>query len=203
MEVNAATDTSSTASASAIATQQLTSDFDTFLQLLTAQVNNQDPLEPLDSTQFVEQLATFSALEQQINTNSQLETITGLLQGALGDESAALIGESARASTLTVDGNFAGIPIETTGDQVGQLVVRDSVGNEVFRSSSQSTNWSWDGTNNEGQPVAADTYSFQVVTADGTAVPAQAVGTIERVVTTDNGKEVGFAPNVSSSNFNV
>ncbi|MEM9988284.1 MAG: flagellar hook capping FlgD N-terminal domain-containing protein, partial [Pseudomonadota bacterium] len=44
-------------------------EFNQFLQLLTAQVENQDPLEPLDSTQFVEQLATFSSLEEQVQTN--------------------------------------------------------------------------------------------------------------------------------------
>ncbi|MEM9421428.1 MAG: flagellar hook capping FlgD N-terminal domain-containing protein, partial [Pseudomonadota bacterium] len=96
MEVTGTPETAA-GNATATAKSQLTSDFNTFLQLLTAQVNNQDPLEPLDSTQFVEQLATFSALEQQINTNSQLDTITGLLQGALGAQGASLIGKTATA----------------------------------------------------------------------------------------------------------
>lgn len=50
-----------------------------FLSLLTAQVRNQDPLEPLDSTAFVEQLATFSALEQQVQTNNHLADILAAL----------------------------------------------------------------------------------------------------------------------------
>ena len=50
-----------------------------FLSLLTAQVRNQDPLEPLDSTAFVEQLATFSALEQQVQTNHHLADILDAL----------------------------------------------------------------------------------------------------------------------------
>ena len=50
-------------------------DFQTFLKLLTAQMRHQDPLEPLDSTQFVAQLAAFSSVEQQIETNTKLETI--------------------------------------------------------------------------------------------------------------------------------
>ncbi|MEM9670126.1 MAG: flagellar hook capping FlgD N-terminal domain-containing protein [Pseudomonadota bacterium] len=54
-------------------------EFNNFLQLLTAQVQNQDPLSPLDSTQFVEQLATFSALEQQVETNSTLGTISAAI----------------------------------------------------------------------------------------------------------------------------
>ncbi len=54
-------------------------EFDTFLKLLTAQIRNQDPLAPLDSTQFVEQLATFSQLELQAATNQKLDDITKLL----------------------------------------------------------------------------------------------------------------------------
>jgi flagellar hook assembly protein FlgD len=61
-------------------TQQTTgADFSTFLTLLTAQIKNQDPLAPLDSTQFVEQLATFSNLELQAKGNQSLERITALL----------------------------------------------------------------------------------------------------------------------------
>ena len=52
-----------------------------FLTLLTTQIENQDPLEPLDSTGFVEQLATFSALEQQVQSNTYLEEILAALRG--------------------------------------------------------------------------------------------------------------------------
>lgn len=55
-------------------------DFNTFLTLLTAQVKNQDPLAPLDSTQFVEQLATFSGLELQAKGNQALSFIASLLE---------------------------------------------------------------------------------------------------------------------------
>lgn len=54
-------------------------EFTTFLTLLTAQIRNQDPLAPLDSTQFVDQLATFSSLELQAEGNQTLENIASLL----------------------------------------------------------------------------------------------------------------------------
>ncbi len=54
-------------------------EFNTFLRLLTAQIRNQDPLAPLDSTQFVEQLATFTNLEMQAKSNQTLEEIAFLL----------------------------------------------------------------------------------------------------------------------------
>ena len=58
-------------------------EFDTFLNLLTAQIRNQDPLAPLDSTQFVEQLATFSGLELQATNNQLLEDIAQMLADQL------------------------------------------------------------------------------------------------------------------------
>lgn len=61
-------------------TQKTAEEFETFLTLLTAQIKNQDPLAPLDSTQFVEQLATFSSLELQAKGNQTLDQIVALLQ---------------------------------------------------------------------------------------------------------------------------
>ncbi|WP_031554770.1 flagellar hook assembly protein FlgD, partial [Parvularcula oceani] len=61
-------------------------DFEAFLKLLTAQVEHQDPLAPLDSTQFVEQLATFSSVEQQVQSNAHLEAIAKMLEAALGEQ---------------------------------------------------------------------------------------------------------------------
>ena len=69
------TDTRSTIDA----TQTVGEEFSTFLTLLTAQIKNQDPLAPLDSTQFVEQLATFSNLELQAKGNATLENIANML----------------------------------------------------------------------------------------------------------------------------
>ncbi len=86
---NGATGTTGAASNSAISTSTISEDFDTFLQLLTAQIRNQDPLAPLDSTQFVEQLATFSSLEQQVETNQTLGNIASMI----GDLHSALASE--------------------------------------------------------------------------------------------------------------
>ena len=74
---NSTTGSSATTQAQETESAALTAaaDFNSFLQLLTAQVRNQDPLSPLDSTQFVEQLASFSGVEQQIATNSRLDSL--------------------------------------------------------------------------------------------------------------------------------
>ena len=73
-----ATTTPGASAASAAGTntglQELSGNFDTFLTLLTTQLQNQDPLNPMDSNQFTQQLVEFSQVEQQINTNSDLQT---------------------------------------------------------------------------------------------------------------------------------
>lgn len=71
------------ATVSAEAQSSIATEFNTFLNLLTAQIQNQDPLAPLDSTQFVEQLATFSNLELQAEGNQTLDDIAGLLSQAV------------------------------------------------------------------------------------------------------------------------
>lgn len=81
MEVSEATSTTAANSTSnATAPTEQTEEMSQFLTLLTAQIENQDPLEPLDANQFVEQLATINALEQQIETNSNLEEIIIILR---------------------------------------------------------------------------------------------------------------------------
>jgi flagellar basal-body rod modification protein FlgD len=72
-------------SAANLAADEQSEQFDTFLNLLTAQIQNQDPLAPIDSTQFVEQLATFSNLELQATTNQILEGISNLLASTIGE----------------------------------------------------------------------------------------------------------------------
>jgi len=73
-------------------------DFETFLSLLTAQMRNQDPLKPLESTEFVAQLASFSAVEQQIRSNERLDEIFDALSGGPGAGLADWIGMEAETT---------------------------------------------------------------------------------------------------------
>lgn len=86
---------SSTQSASSRGFSQLTENFDTFLTLLTTQLRNQDPLKPLDTEKFTEQLVQFASVEQSIQTNKHLEALIAL-QGASASEAAlAMVGRIA------------------------------------------------------------------------------------------------------------
>ncbi len=98
-------------------------DYDTFLKLLVTQMRNQDPTKPMDSTEYVAQLATFSNVEQAIQTNEKLDQ---LLNSSLLFNSAALIGKTVTSADGSVSGqvkevkmsNGGGIAVLTGGEEV-------------------------------------------------------------------------------------
>src|SRR5579872_4398386 len=73
---------------------QLSSNFSTFLTLLTTQLKNQDPTSPMDSNQFTQQLVEFSQVEQQINTNSNLNTLITQGQTQIGAYATSYLGKT-------------------------------------------------------------------------------------------------------------
>lgn len=201
MEVSGTSNAQQTSDAIRSANLDLTSDFDTFISLLTAQVTNQDPLEPVDSTQFVEQLATFSGLEQQVASNTHLEQIVGLLQNTLSGQGNNLLGKTATASSISASGSFEALPITAEGVSVGQLVVKNSSGQEVYRGIN-ATEWSWDGTNTDGNAVPEGTYTFSIED-NGNSFQGVINGEVTRVITSQNGQEIGLRPNVTSAKFEI
>ena len=150
---------------------EVNSDYDVFLQLLTAQVKNQDPLDPMSSDDFSSQLAQFSAVEQQVKTNDLLESL-GLQMGVMGmGEMASWIGLDARAVAAA---SFDGSPISVSPNPAASadrtvLVVRDSSGNEVQRQdfTPSTDEIQWAGVDENGAPFANGLYTFEVESYSG------------------------------------
>ncbi|MFT7593958.1 MAG: flagellar basal-body rod modification protein FlgD [Paracoccaceae bacterium] len=146
--------------------QALSSDFETFLKMLTAQARYQDPLEPIDSSAYAAQLAQFSMVEQQVKTNDALSALFAQSSEANMASLAGLVGMEARALAPAY---FDGAPITvspnpaTVSDQVF-LVVHDEAGTEVQRQaipvSAEPIEWA--GVDTEGDPLPTGTYSFTV-----------------------------------------
>lgn len=141
-------------------------DFQTFLSLLTAQLRNQDPLQPLDSTEFVAQLAGFSAVEQQIETNTKLDSLIDALSGGGFDSAANWIGKDVeiQSADLAYDGATSidlrgSAPAAATS---GALTITDASGAVIktlplgIGAAAQTV--TWDGTRDDGTPAAAGTY---------------------------------------------
>src|ERR1044072_5533234 len=95
---------SSTSDSTGIDKNTLTGNFQTFLTLLTTQLKNQNPLDPLDTNQFTQQLVQFAQVEQQIKQNSQLETLISLEKSAQATTALAYVG-----STVAIDGQTAAL----------------------------------------------------------------------------------------------
>ena len=144
----------------------LSSDFETFLKMLTAQMKNQDPLNPIDSSDYATQLATFSSVEQQVVTNDLLRSLGGQM-GIMGmSQLASWVGMEARADAPAY---FDGTPISLSlrpdhlADQTF-LIVRDIDGNIVERTELPPSTLSaeWAGTNADGTPFDEAVYFFEL-----------------------------------------
>jgi flagellar basal-body rod modification protein FlgD len=106
-----ATDTSTTGSTNAAAGPD-SLDYDSFLQLLIAQMKNQDPTKPTDPSQFISQLASFSGVEQAIKTNNKLDT---LMTSLALTQAEGFIGRTVASADGSVQGTVAGIRVISGG----------------------------------------------------------------------------------------
>jgi len=176
--------TSNTSNASASsnsASQQLAGNFNTFLQLLTTQLQNQDPLNPLDTDQFTQQLVEFSSVEQQINTNTNLQTLITLQQASEATSALQLIG-----STVTVSGSAAPLSnatstpatwsLTSSGAGTGQVTITNASGQTVYTGpvslTSGAQSYSWNGQGNNGTTYPDGTYTLAI---SGTGTGGQAL----------------------------
>ena len=144
----------------------LSSDFETFLKMLTTQMQNQDPLEPMKSDQLSVQLATFSGVEQQVLTNDLLGNL-GQQIGAMSlSQLAGWVGMDARSDAPRYfDGGPITVALEPAAlaDQAA-VVVKDHAGNEVSRAPVplSSTSYSWDGLASNGTGLSRGSYTFEL-----------------------------------------
>lgn len=144
----------------------ISSDFQTFLRMMTTQLQNQDPLNPIDSADYAVQLATFSGVEQQARTNQLLETMRGEF-GLLGmAQLASWVGREARAAAPAwVEGGPITLsPEPANGADRAVLVVQDAQGRLVTRQDiAVSDNaMEWQPLDMQGNDLPAGKYAFKL-----------------------------------------
>ncbi len=152
----------------------LADDFSDFLRLLTTQLQNQDPLSPMDSTEFTNQLVQFSQVEQQINSNQkldsllalQLSSISSVALGYVGMDISYVSSEMNYDGTTPIDINYA-----LSADAVSAKVnVYNEEGELVYSADAPkdtgTNKFTWNGTNTGGQPVEAGTYTVKIDALD-------------------------------------
>lgn len=149
----------------------ITSDFTTFLKMLTTQMQNQDPLNPIDSTDYATQLATFSGVEQQVRTNTLLSDL-GQQFGLLGmAQLAGWVGQEARsAGPVWMGGTPVSVQLDpATGATRTMLVARDAAGNIAAREEVPvaAGAYQWLGGDMAGNPLPAGQYRLTVESWNG------------------------------------
>jgi flagellar basal-body rod modification protein FlgD len=175
------TSTSTAQAANSSASQQLAGNFDTFLQLLTTQLQNQNPLDPLDTNQFTEQLVEFASVEQQIDENTNLQTLISMQQTNEATSALQLVG-----STVTVGGNAAALDnaanssatwnLTTTTPATATVTVTSAAGTTAYsgtmslNAGTQSFTWNGQGSNGQTWPDGTYTLSVTATGANGQAV---------------------------------
>lgn len=170
----------------------ISSDFNTFLKMLTAQLKNQDPTKPIESADYAVQLATFSGVEQQVKTNQLLEGLASQF-GVMGmSQLAAWVGQEARASgPVWMDGDPVTLsPTPSAGSDRAVLVVRDASGTMVSREDMPaSTNpYEWLGADIEGNPLPTGKYSLEMESYSGDRLLGTApVQAYSRIMEAKNG----------------
>ena len=161
------------------AQDQLSSNFSTFLTLLTTQLQNQDPLSPMDSNQFTQQLVQFSQVEQQIDSYKNLESLISLTKTQGATNAVSYLGKTITLTDGTAALEGSGVKwaysLPSTAANA-RLIITDSKGNAVFTGSAETAAglhpFSWDGTTSAGNVAPPGTYKLIVTAqaADGSPI---------------------------------
>ena len=174
--VNSSSATDTSAASTPTTANKNAVDKNAFLKLLVAQISHQDPLKPMDGTEFVSQLSQFSVVEQAMAQSEKLDLVSTQLAGLSNNQAASLVGKTVtvRGSGMAFDGvtatsasvNLDGASQKTT------VTIRDADGNavrtlELGAHGPGALAITWDGRDGNGQPVAKGTYQLDVKAVDG------------------------------------
>lgn len=173
---------------------------ETFLKLLTTQLRNQDPLSPMDSTQFTQQIVQMTGVEQQLLTNDLLAALVGMNDGGLA-ESVNLIGKTVTASTgasYLQDGEATWSYNLPRGANSVQLDVLDTSGKVVATKVLTATaagdhTFEWDGKDNLGNQLADGDYGLRITakdTAGASITASQTLTGVAHAVQAVNGTNI-------------
>jgi flagellar basal-body rod modification protein FlgD len=157
----------------------LAGNYNEFLQLLTTQLQHQDPTSPLDPNQFTQELVEFSSVEQQINTNTSLTTLISLQQTQQAASALQFIGATVAVSGTTAQlaNGQANWNYSVTQPATATINITNSSGSTVYSTSQTvqpgSQTFTWNGMDSQGNtyPSGAYTISISAVSSSGQTVP--------------------------------
>jgi flagellar basal-body rod modification protein FlgD len=186
---------SSSSSASAtntLASQQIAGNFQSFLELLTTQLQNQNPLDPLDTNQFTQQLVEFAGVQEQLNTNDSLSTLISLQQTEASSQALSYVGQTAVVSgnSTALSNGVAGWMFNIPSASNLSVTITNSTGATVYTgdysvNAGNEQPFIWNGMGNDGTQYPAGTYTMTATAKDSSgnnvAVTTAVEGTVSSV----------------------
>src|SRR5438034_1562806 len=182
---------SATASATGIDKNMIAGNFQTFLTLLTTQLKNQNPLDPLDTNQCTQQLVQFAQVEQQLKQNDQLATLISIEKSAQATTALAFVG-----STVAVDGTTAAltrgqatwsfnVPKPVSATITIQSANGQTAYSGTFTMNAGTQSFTWDGRDGKGAQWPDGNYTILITGKDASgqtvAIPSEIEGVVDSV----------------------
>ncbi len=208
--INGYVSTGSSSSTNA-ASQQLSADMNTFLTLLTTQLKYQDPLDPMDTAEFTNQLVQYSSVEQAIQTNEKLDSLLSMNIANLGAQAVSYIGKVAQVlgDVMPLDGGVAKATYTLDKDVSSAVItVKDLNGKIVYSETAEKTSgtheFTWDGKDSNGNQLEDGAYVISVSTTvpngeTNATVTTTIFGKVTGVASDSNGVYIGLGDKVTAN----
>ncbi|WOH80681.1 flagellar hook capping FlgD N-terminal domain-containing protein [Bradyrhizobium sp. BEA-2-5] len=181
------TNSSSSGSGLTTSSQGIADNFQTFLTLLTTQLQNQNPLDPLDTNQFTQQLVQFAGVEQQLKTNDQLKSLIEIEKSAQSTQALVYVG-----NTVAVDGSKTQFDKSATWNLVSPqatsatITITSATGQTAYSGNFSlkqgNASFVWDGKGNDGTQWPAGTYTLTATGKDSKGNPIAISTEVQGVV---------------------
>ena len=182
---------SNSGSSGSSTTTGIADNFQTFLTLLTTQLQNQNPLDPLDTNQFTAQLVQFAGVEQQLKSNDQLKSLVALEKSAQGTQALIYVGNNVAVdgSIAKFDGSKATWNFIAPKESNATITITNSAGQTVYSGkynlSEGNASFVWDGKGNDGTQWPAGTYKMSATAKDSSgndvAISTEVQGVVNSV----------------------
>jgi flagellar basal-body rod modification protein FlgD len=188
----------------------LAGNFQTFLTLLTTQLKNQDPLTPLDTNQFTQQLVQFASVEQQLKTNDQLTSLVSLQQTAQSTQALTFVGKTAAVdgSTAALTKGSATWKLSVPTNSNVSISIANSTGQTVLTgtlpvSAGENQPFTWNGKGSDGTQLADGKYKLTATAVDSSGNPIAVSTQIEGVVSSVDLTQSPPLLSIDGQNFTV
>src|SRR5262247_3534569 len=185
------TSTSSTGNSTGVDKNTLAGNFQTFLTLLTTQLKNQNPLDPLDTNQFTQQLVQFAQVEQQLKQNEQLATLVSIEKTASATTALAYVGQNVAfdGQTAALANNKATWTLQVPAAANVTVTVKSATGQTVytgtFAMGEGTQTFQWDGVDNNNTKWPDGNYTITATAKDANgqsvAIPSEVQGVVDSV----------------------